>query len=101
MQTTTAFRLADSTLPIMKVVYSILARVESSCIPDSSDLIPDEIRDRVDVTFQPTLIPPSQEYFWTEEWQQGEQDADFDLRTGATRSFSNSKDAIRWLLGGD
>lgn len=38
-----------------------------------------------------------QAYFWTEEWQEGEREADEDLRLRRTRQFGNIEDALAWL----
>jgi hypothetical protein len=40
---------------------------------------------------------PSQAYFWTEEWQANERQADEDFAAGRTRTFDNVEDAIVWL----
>ena len=39
----------------------------------------------------------SQAYFWTEEWQRGEREADEDIEAGRVTSFDNIDDALRWL----
>jgi len=49
---------------------------------------------------RPKDSPPSQAYFWTEEWQEGEREADEDIRLGRTKSFANVEDAIAWLDSG-
>ena len=38
-----------------------------------------------------------QAYYWTREWQQGELEADEDIRLGNTVTFSDIDDAIAWL----
>jgi hypothetical protein len=44
-------------------------------------------------------LPPEdpQSYFWTEAWQEGEREADEDIRLRRTRRFIRVKDAIAWL----
>jgi hypothetical protein len=40
---------------------------------------------------------PAQAYFWAPEWQEGEREADEDIRLGRTRRFSTFEDAQAWL----
>jgi hypothetical protein len=42
---------------------------------------------------------PDQAYYWTAEWQQGEKEADSEIRSGKTRRFSCAEEAIAWLRG--
>ena len=43
------------------------------------------------------LVDPSQAYFWTEEWQKGEAEAEKDIREGRVRKFKSVRDLIRDL----
>jgi len=47
--------------------------------------------------FELTERPPEQAYFWTSEWQEGEQEADEDIKAGRTRRFSNAEEAMTYL----
>lgn len=40
---------------------------------------------------------PEQAYFWTSEWQSGEQEADEDIRHGRLRTFQNANELIAYL----
>jgi hypothetical protein len=40
---------------------------------------------------------PMQDYFWTPEWQQGEMEADTDIKAGRLKSFSDAKNLIAYL----
>ena len=40
---------------------------------------------------------PDQAYFWTEEWQKGEREADEDIREGRVKRFDDPDEAIRFL----
>jgi len=42
-------------------------------------------------------MPRDQRYYWTPEWQQGEDEADAELRRGEGVTFDNPEDAFRWL----
>ena len=43
------------------------------------------------------FVPPNQAYYWTPEWQEGEAEAEREIRRGEIRRFTNLKDALRWL----
>lgn len=43
------------------------------------------------------LIDKSQAYFWTEEWQKRERQADEDKKAGRSVSFDSAEEAIRFL----
>lgn len=44
------------------------------------------------------LIPKDQEWYWTEEWQAGEREADEDIKAGrVSPSFDNATDLIKHL----
>jgi hypothetical protein len=47
------------------------------------------------------FIPENQLYFWTPEWQAGEEAALLALARGDSREFDNPLDAVRWLLSTD
>ncbi len=61
-----------------------------------------EIRDNGDITVVPMVqIPASQKWFWTEEWQQGEREAEEDIRSGNIKKFDNVHDLIAELESDD
>jgi len=43
------------------------------------------------------LIDPSQSYFWTKEWQEGEREAEEDIRKGRVKKFRSVKELMREL----
>ena len=43
------------------------------------------------------LVDPSQAYFWTQEWQEGERDAEEDIRKGRVKKFKSVKDLMEDL----
>lgn len=43
------------------------------------------------------LVDKEQAWFWTDRWQQGEQKADEDIRTGNVQRFPGAEDAISFL----
>jgi antitoxin PrlF len=50
---------------------------------------PDEI-----VLRRKSLVDASQSYFWTEEWQRGEREAQEDIRRGRVKRFRSAKALI-------
>lgn len=47
--------------------------------------------------YVPLFAPRGQMYYWTRDWQNGEDEADEELRRGEARVFDNAEDALRWL----
>lgn len=51
-----------------------------------------------EITVVPMLqVPANQKWFWTEEWQEGEREADENIKSGNVKSFDNIEDALHWL----
>ena len=42
-------------------------------------------------------LPASQDYYWSEAWQEGEREAMEEYRRGEAVGFNCAEDAIRWL----
>ncbi|KOF08648.1 hypothetical protein AC739_19120 [Planococcus glaciei] len=50
------------------------------------------------IILQPvSTIPEDQLWFWTQEWQEGELEADQDIIHGRVHHFTNIEDAIKFL----
>jgi len=43
------------------------------------------------------LVDKEQAWFWTERWQQGEKEAEEDIRAGRVHRFPGAEDAIAFL----
>ena len=43
------------------------------------------------------LIPVSQAYYWSSQWQEGKREADDDIRLGRVRDFHSVREAFKWL----
>ena len=43
------------------------------------------------------LVDKEQAWFWTERWQQGEKEAEEDIRTGRVHHFPDAEDAVAFL----
>jgi AbrB family looped-hinge helix DNA binding protein len=76
-------------------------------------VIPEDVRKRIRVEIGDTLeieekdgiliarpvvvIDKSQAYFWTDEWQKGEKDAEGAKKKGDFRDYSDAAEAVKWL----
>lgn len=76
-------------------------------------VIPEEVRKKLHVEIGDTLeieekdgvlvakpvivIDKSQAYFWTEEWQKGEKEAEEAKKKGKFKDFDRAEGAIKWL----
>ena len=49
------------------------------------------------VPHNPFFLPRNQSYYWTPGWQQGEAEADEELRRGEGVLFRDPAQATRWL----
>ena len=43
------------------------------------------------------LVDASQAYFWTPEWQEGERQADEDIKAGRVKKFKSADEAVKYL----
>lgn len=43
------------------------------------------------------VIPPDQAWFWTEQWQKAEREAQADIETGRVHRYANADEAIAAL----
>lgn len=43
------------------------------------------------------LVDKEQAWFWTKRWQEGEAEAEEDIRAGRVRSFDNAEEGIAFL----
>ena len=43
------------------------------------------------------LVDKSQAYFWTKEWQEGEREAEADIKSGRVRVYDSAKELIQEL----
>jgi len=59
----------------------------------SQDLTKQEAK----LTFKAGLIDPDQAWWWTEEWQKKEREAEKDVKEGKVRRFTNVEDLIKDL----
>jgi AbrB family looped-hinge helix DNA binding protein len=61
------------------------------------DLVEVVVDDDRAILLPKKLIDASQAYFWTEEWQEGERQADEDIRTGRVKKFDSVEELLAEL----
>lgn len=65
---------------------------------DEGDTLELSVNENGDIVVIPMVqVPASQRWFWTEEWQKDEREADENIRTGNVKSFNNLDDVFNWL----
>jgi len=64
---------------------------------EEGDFLDVEVRDSEIVLKAKKLIDKDQVWFWTKRWQEGEREAEEDIRAGRLHHFDNVEDAIAFL----
>ena len=62
------------------------------------DFVEIELNDDGNIVLTPKkLVDADQAYFWTEEWQKGEREADADIKAGRGKHFNSAAEAVKYL----
>lgn len=64
---------------------------------EEGDFLDVQVRDSELVLRVKKLIDKDQAWFWTKRWQEGEKEAEEDIRAGRLHSFANAEEAIAFL----
>lgn len=64
---------------------------------EEGDYVAAEVRDDEIILRPKRLIDKSQAWFWSEEWQSGEREAEEDVASGRVHEFPTAKEAISFL----
>jgi antitoxin MazE len=64
---------------------------------EEGDFIDVQVRDGEIVLKVKKLVDKDQAWFWTKRWQEGEKEAEEDIRAGRVESFTNIEEAITFL----
>ena len=64
---------------------------------EEGDYMDVQVRDGEIVLKVKKLVDKDQAWFWTKRWQQGEKEAEEDIRTGRVHSFPDAKSAVAHL----
>ncbi|MBM3142480.1 MAG: AbrB/MazE/SpoVT family DNA-binding domain-containing protein [Chloroflexi bacterium] len=87
-------------------VYSKITRHGQITLPasvrrklgiDEGDIVEIEIVDEKAVLVPKKLVDKSQAYFWTKSWQEGEKEAEEDIKSGRVKVFDSVKELIKEL----
>jgi len=87
-------------------VYSKVTRNGQITLPASvrknlgieeGDLVAIDIKDETVILMPKKLIDKSQSYFWTKKWQEGEKEAERDIKAKRIKTFSSVEDLIKEL----
>jgi len=88
------------------VAYSKVTRHGQITLPASTrkalgieegDLVEIEVVDDRAVLVPKKLVDKSQAYFWTARWQEGEQEAEEDIKAGRVRTFDSVDELLEDL----
>jgi len=88
MPTTKVTRHGQITLP---------ASVRERLGIEEGDLIEIDVEDERAVLIPKKLVDKSQAYFWTRKWQEGEREADEDIKAGRVKTFDSVEELINDL----
>ena len=64
---------------------------------EEGDFMDVQVRDGEIVLKVKKLIDKEQAWFWTKRWQEGDKEAEEDIRAGRVESFTNIEQAISFL----
>jgi hypothetical protein len=77
-----------------------MSKMVSYELKDLQELLKELPKDKINEAYRLMkwlTAPDDQKYFWTKEWQQGEREADADIKAGRVKKFNNLDDAFKWL----
>lgn len=64
---------------------------------EEGDFLDVQVRDGEIVLKVKKLVDADQAWFWTKRWQEGEKEADEDIKAGRVHSFPDAKSAVAFL----
>jgi len=73
------------------------APVRKSLGIEEGDLVEIEVIDEKAVLVPKRLIDKNQAYFWTKGWQEGEKEADEDIKAGRVKAFDSAEELMKDL----
>jgi len=73
---------------------------QALCLADEGEIFEMSVEEGKIILEPKALIPKNQEWYWSEEWQAAEHEAEKDIKAGRYTSFDNPTDAIKYLRDG-
>jgi AbrB family looped-hinge helix DNA binding protein len=73
------------------------AQVRKSLGIEEGDLVEIEVIDEKAVLVPKRLVDKNQAYFWTKKWQEGEKEADEDIKAGRVKVFDSAEELVKDL----
>ncbi len=64
---------------------------------EEGDFLAVKVKDGEIVLRVKKLVDKEQAWFWTQRWQEGEREAEEDIRAGRIHSFNDAKESIAFL----
>ncbi len=64
---------------------------------EEGDFLDVRVKDGEIVLRVKKLVDKEQAWFWTKRWQEGEREAEEDIRAGRTHSFDGAQEAVAFL----
>ncbi len=64
---------------------------------EEGDFLDVRVKDGEIVLRVKKLVDKEQAWFWTRRWQEGEREAEEDIRAGRTHSFDSAQEAVAFL----
>jgi AbrB family looped-hinge helix DNA binding protein len=64
---------------------------------EEGDFLDVRVKDGEIVLRVKKLVDKEQAWFWTRRWQEGEREAEEDIRAGRTHSFDSAEEAVAFL----
>jgi AbrB family looped-hinge helix DNA binding protein len=80
-----------------KAQITLPASVRQKLGIEEGDFVDVQIKDGDIVLKVMKLVSKEQAWFWTERWQNGEKEAEEDIRSGKVHKFEDTEDAIAFL----
>jgi len=92
----------DTMSAIMKISpqgqIRIPKRIMSTLGIEKGDYVEVDVEDRQIVLKPRKLIDPSQEWYWTKEWQKMEADVDYEIeKDQLSPKFRTAEEGLKWL----
>lgn len=87
-----AVALAFMNFVLVRTVRTLRHDSQEALVATLRELRQDELRTRATVERLTEVVTSSQAWFWTDDWQAGEREADADLAEGRVKHFDSEDD---------